>query len=375
MSSMLFSPISIGHITLANRIVIPPMCTYSAIDGVATDWHLAHYGSFAASGAGLAIIEAMGVVPEGRITPNCLGLWSDTCEAGLTRIFEVMRAVLPIPIAVQLNHAGQKAGRSRPWEGNTRKLQPDEGGWQTVAPSALAVHDDEEAPTALTRDGIKRIQQAFVLAAKRAVSAGADAVELHSAHGYLLHQFLSPLVNQRTDMYGGSLENRMRFPLEVFEAVRAAIPEKCVLGVRISATDWLPGGWNIEESVIFAGELKARGSAYIHVSGGGISPTVRAGTAKDSRSSVVLGPGYQTGMARRIKQETGLPTIAVGLITQAHQAETILFTEQADMVAIGRAMLFDPRWPWHAAAAIGDTLTAPNQYLRSAPHALKELFK
>ena len=376
MSSLLFSPISVGHLTLANRIVIPPMCMYSAINGQVQDWHLAHYGTMAASSCGLLIVEATAIAPEGRISAHCLGIWSDACEAGLKRLVDFTRSVFPVPMAIQLCHAGRKAGRSRPWEGSNKKLSPSEGGWQTIAPSALACEGDAEGPLAMSDKDIARVKQEFVSAAERAVRCGFDAIELHAAHGYLLHQFLSPLTNKRTDMYGGNLQNRMRFPLEVFDAVRAVLPATCALGVRISGTDWLAGGWNLEEAVIFSQHLKERESAYIHVSGGGLFPSVRSTeNAKESRGSMRVGPGYQTDMAMRVRSETGVPTIAVGMITEAEQAETILLSGQADMVAIGRAMLNDPRWPWHAAIRLRQSLNIPNQYLRSAPYMLVDARK
>jgi len=361
--SMLFSPYELGPLKLANRIAIAPMCQYSAIDGLPTDWHMIHLGHLALSGAALLIIEATAVTEEGRITPGDLGLWSDSHLEALKPIIAAMRRHAPIKIGMQLAHAGRKASSAAPWEGGAN-IHPDEPrGWQTVAPSALPHAEGESVPLALDGAGLQRIKQGFVDAALRARTLGLDALELHGAHGYLLHQFLSPLANGRDDEYGGSLENRMRFPLEVFKAVRAAVPELCV-GMRISATDWVEGGWDIEQSVRFAQELEQLGCHFIHVSSGGVSP----------RQKIPVGAGYQIAFAERIKRETGMPTIGVGLITEPQQAEHILQSGQADVVALARAMLYDPRWPWHAAAELGAQVAAPPQYWRSQPHQYKRLF-
>lgn len=358
----LFTPMTLERLKLKNRIVIAPMCQYSADDGCATDWHLMHLGQLAASGAGLLIVEATAVEPAGRISPADLGLWSDETEAALRRVLQGVRQYSQMPLAIQLGHAGRKASTRLPWEGG-QQLRPEQGGWRCVAPSALAHEAHELAPLALDGAGLVRIQQAFVAAAVRAQRLGFDAIELHMAHGYLLHQFLSPLANQRTDEYGGSLENRMRFPLQLLDAVRAAVPDMPV-GVRISATDWVEGGWDLEQSVVLAQAFKQRDIAYIHVSSGGASPLQK----------IPLGPGYQVPLAERIRQETGLPTIAVGLITEPQQAEAILTEGQADMVALARGILYDPRWPWHAAAALGAQVEAPKQYWRCQPRGLKQLF-
>jgi 2,4-dienoyl-CoA reductase-like NADH-dependent reductase (Old Yellow Enzyme family) len=362
--SVLFSPFPLGGLSLQNRIVVAPMCQYSAEDGRATDWHLIHLGHLALSGAGLLITEATAVEPEGRISPQDLGLWSDEDQAALARVLRAVRAHSAIPMAIQLAHAGRKASTSRPWLGGGL-LPAADGGWQPMAPSALPFTPGDPAPLELDPAGLSRIKDAFVRAARRAVELGFDCVELHNAHGYLLHEFLSPLSNRRADAYGGTLENRMRFPLEVFSAVREVLPDACPLGVRISATDWIDGGWDIEQSIVLASELKKRGCAYIHVSSGGLAP----------EQKIPVGPGYQVPLAERIKRETGLATIAVGLITQPAQAEAIVSSGQADMVALARAMLYDPRWPWHAAAALGERIDAPPQYLRSAPHEHKHLFR
>ena len=361
--SRLFSPISFGGLDLANRIVIAPMCQYSAEEGNATDWHLMHLGQLALSGAGLLIIEATAVEPEGRITPGCLGLWNADNEAALGRTLESVRRYSRMPIAVQLAHAGRKGSSHKPWDGG-QLIPPDRGGWRPCAPSAIPHAENEAPPLALDDAGMERILRNFVAAAERAMRLGLDAIELHVAHGYLLHQFLSPLANRREDNCGGSLENRMRYPLAVVDAVRQAVGRRIALGVRISATDWVEGGWDIEDSVVLAEALRERGIDFIHVSSGGVSPLQK----------ITLGPGYQVHLAERIRQATGLPTMAVGLITEAHQAEEILASGKADMVALARGILYDPHWPWHAAAELGATVVAPPQYWRSAPRGHAKLF-
>ncbi|ALK99174.1 oxidoreductase [Massilia sp. WF1] len=362
--SMLFSPIKLGPLELANRIAIAPMCQYSAEEGLPTDWHMIHLGHLALSGAGLLIIEATAVTPEGRISPEDLGLWSDEHAAALEPIVNAMRRHSPIKIAIQLGHAGRKASSEVPWQGGANIPPDHQRGWQTVAPSAVPHAEGETVPLALDAAGLQRVKDGFVAAARRADALGLDAIEIHGAHGYLLHQFLSPLSNRRTDDYGGSLENRMRFPLEVFDAIRAAVSPEMVVGMRISATDWVEGGWDLEQSIVLAGELEKRGCQFIHVSSGGLSPLQK----------IPVGPGYQIEFAARIKQQTAMPVIGVGLITEAKQAETIVQTGQADMVALARAMLYDPRWPWHAAAELGASVSAPPQYWRSQPHEYKNLF-
>ncbi len=360
----LFSPYALGPLSLTNRIAIAPMCQYSADDGLACDWHMIHLGHLALSGAALLFTEAAAVTAQGRITAGDLGIWSDQTQAALAPVIAAIRKHSPIRIAIQLAHAGRKASSQKPWEGGASIEASEPGGWQTVAPSALPHAPGDAVPTALDAAGMHEVKQAFVEAALRCAALGVDALELHAAHGYLLHQFLSPLANVRSDEYGGSLENRMRFPLEVFNAVRAAVPHPMTFGVRISATDWVEGGWDIEQSVAFAHAIKQAGADFIHVSSGGISPLQK----------IPVEPGYQVAFAARIKRETGLPTIAVGLITDAHQADAIIEQGEADMVALARAILFDPRWPWHAAAALGAQVTAPPQYWRSQPHEFKQLF-
>lgn len=361
--SKLFTPYALGPLELSNRIAVAPMCQYSAIDGLATDWHMIHLGQLALSGAALLTIEATAVTPEGRISAGDLGLWSDAHQEALRPVIAAVRRHSPIKVAIQLSHAGRKASSAVPWEGGANVAPDETGGWQTLAPSAVPHADGETVPLALDAAGLQRIKQGFVDAARRAQGLGLDAIELHGAHGYLLHEFLSPLANRREDDYGGTLENRMRFPLEVFDAVLAAVPGMCV-GMRISASDWVEGGWDIEQSVHFGRELAGRGCHFIHVSSGGVSP----------QQKIPLGAGYQIAFAERIKRDTNMPTIGVGLITEPQQAEHILQSGQADMVALARAMLYDPRWPWHAAAELGAQVTAPPQYWRSQPRQYKALF-
>lgn len=354
MPSSLFSPLPLRQLSLPNRIVIAPMCQYSAVEGDVGDWHVMHLGNLSHSGAGLLIIEATGVAPEGRITPNCPGLWSDANEAAFARVLKAVRQYSSMPIAIQLGHAGRKASCAVPWKGG-KQLPPASGGWKTLAPSAIPFNESDAAPQALDAAGIARIRQAFVQAARRADRLGLDAIEIHAAHGYLLHQFLSPITNQRNDEYGGSLENRMRLTLEVFSAVRATWPEHKPLGIRLSASDWVEGGWDLEQTLTLSHALKTLGCDYIHASSGGLSP----------KQQIALAQGYQVPFAQRIKRETGLTTIAVGLITEPKQAETVLVDGSADLVALARGMLYDPRWPWHAAVELGAQVSAPPQFWRS----------
>lgn len=362
--SSLFTPVSFGPLTLENRIVIAPMCQYSAHDGLAQDWHLMHYGGLSLSGAGLLILEATAVEPCGRISAGDLGLWDDATEAGLARVLAAIRAHSPMPLSVQLAHAGRKASCAVPWKGGSF-IPPAAGGWLPCAPSALAYAPGDLAPQMLDAAGIRRVRAAFAASARRAARLGLDAVELHSAHGYLLHEFLSPLTNLRGDEYGGSLDNRLRLTLEVFAAMREALPPAVPLGVRISASDWAPGGWSVEESAELTRRLKGLGAAYIHVSSGGLTP----------EQKISVGPGYQLPFAARIRAEAGLATIAVGLITEPEQAEAVIASGQADAVALGRAMLYDPRWPWHAAARLGAQAACPPQHLRCQPYGFKELLR
>jgi 2,4-dienoyl-CoA reductase-like NADH-dependent reductase (Old Yellow Enzyme family) len=361
--SALFEPLSLRGVTLRNRIVISPMCQYSATDGRATDWHLVHLGGLALSGAAMLCIEATAVEPNGRITPGCLGLYDDASEAALVPVLANIRAHSQIKVAMQIAHAGRKGSSRAPWEGG-QLIPLAEGGWVPDAPSAVPQKDGEPAPRALDRAGLDRVRDAFAATARRAMRLGIDALEVHAAHGYLLHEFLSPISNHRTDQYGGALENRLRFPLAVFDAVRAAVPADTPVGVRVSASDWVEGGWDLEQTIAFANALQERGADWIDVSSGGVSPAQK----------IALGPGYQVPFAQAIKAETGLTTIAVGLITEPQQAEEIVASGKADLVALARAMLYDPRWPWHAAAQLGATVEAPPQYWRSQPSQHKMLF-
>ena len=367
--SKLFTSFALRDLELANRIVISPMCQYSAVDGSPSDWHWAHLGSLALSGAGLLCIEATAVTPQARITPGDLGLYSDANEQGLAAVLRMIRAVAPIRVAVQLAHAGRKGSSREPWNGG-RLLPEGEGGWRAEAPSAVPHAPDEAPPRALERADLARLRAAFASAAARAARLGVDAIELHAAHGYLLHQFLSPVSNRRSDEYGGSLENRMRFPLEVFDAVRGAFPPERPVGARISATDWLeeidppPPSWTLEQSLVFARALKARGCDWIDVSSGGVSP----------QQKIKPGPGYQVPFAEIVRNEVGLATMAVGMITEPRQAEAIVAEGRADLVALARGTLFDPRWPWRAAAELGCTVVGPRQYWRALPREAGAIF-
>ncbi|MEQ8393203.1 MAG: NADH:flavin oxidoreductase/NADH oxidase [Thalassospira sp.] len=362
--STLFSPFSLGKLALDNRIVIAPMCQYSADNGKTTHWHDMHLGNLAQSGAGLLIIEATAVAPEGRITYGDVGLWDDETEAALAKTLTAIRSHSDMPIAIQLAHAGRKASCEKPWDGGGA-INPDHAnGWQVLAPSAVPFRDGDPIPKPLSKAGIAEIVQAFVKSAKRAVRLGLAAIEIHSAHGYLLHEFLSPHANKRDDEYGGSFENRTRIVFEVYDAIRDAVGADYPVGVRISASDWVANGWDIDQSVALAKGLKARDCDFIHVSSGGLHIDQK----------IPVGPNYQVPFAARIKAETGLTTIAVGLITEAEQAEAITFTGQADAIALARGILYDPRWPWHAAAALGAEVKAAPQYLRCQPRTLKKLF-
>jgi 2,4-dienoyl-CoA reductase-like NADH-dependent reductase (Old Yellow Enzyme family) len=361
--SALFSPITLRGLTLPNRIMVAPMCQYSADNGEANDWHFTHINSLALSGAAMFCIEATAVEAIGRITPGCLGLYNDATEAALKPILASVRKHSKTAVAMQLAHAGRKGSSHTPWDGG-QQIPISQGGWLAEGPSAVPHKEGEAPPLALDATGLKRIRDAFLATAQRADRLGIDALEVHSAHGYLLHQFLSPISNKRTDQYGGSLENRLRYPLEVFDAVRAAFPAGKPVGIKVSATDWVDGGWDIEQTIAYAQELKKRGVDWIDVSSGGVSPLQK----------IPLGPGYQVPFAKAVKEATGLTTIAVGLITEAQQAEDIVASGKADMVALARGMLYDPRWAWHAAAELGGHVEAPPQYWRSQPSTQKALF-
>jgi 2,4-dienoyl-CoA reductase-like NADH-dependent reductase (Old Yellow Enzyme family) len=353
MESKLFSPLTLRSLKLKNRIIVSPMCQYSAEHGVANDWHMVHIGSRAIGGAGMIIMEATGVSDIGRITPHCLGLWNETQCKALQPIVRFMKAHGAVP-AIQLAHAGRKASVDVPWRGG-KALLPSDGGWIPVAPYALPFKEDSPVPHALSGEGLNEVINQFVHSTKLARQAGFEAIELHMAHGYLMHQFLSPLSNLRTDEFGGSLENRMRFPLQVAAAVRKAWPDELPLLVRLSATDWTDGGWDEKQSVILAKELQKVGVDFIDVSTGG----------NVARVKIPLEPGYQVPFAAIIKKETGIPTGAVGLITEAQQAEEILSQGKADAIIIARAILRDPYWPLHAAQKLGVDFPPPPQYERS----------
>jgi len=364
--SLLFTPFSLpsprGGLTLPNRIVVAPMCQYSAVNGLAADWHLMHWGNLLNSGAGLVTIEATAVLPEGRISPGCLGLWDDATEAAMADTLQRARRLAPATaVCIQLSHAGRKGSSAAPWHGG-QLLSRSEGGWETFGPSALPHLPTEAPPTAMSLEYMAQVREAFVSAAQRAQRMGIDAIELHAAHGYLLHQFLSPLANQRTDAYGGSFENRIRFVMEVFTAVRATYLG--VLGLRLSATDWVEGGWDVEQSTELANRLKAAGCDFIHVSSGGVSP----------QQKIALGVGYQVPFARQIRAACGMATMAVGLITEPQQAEDVLQAGDADLVALARAFLYQPRWGWQAAAALGGTVAAKEAYWRCLPREAQAAF-
>jgi 2,4-dienoyl-CoA reductase-like NADH-dependent reductase (Old Yellow Enzyme family) len=361
--SALFSPKKLRGLELPNRIMVAPMCQYSAQNGEANDWHFTHINTLALSGAAMFCIEATHVEAIGRITPGCLGLYDDATEVALKPILASVRKHSKTAVAIQLAHAGRKASSHKPWDGG-QQIPVSQGGWQAEGPSAVPHKEGEAPPLALDAPGLARVRDAFVNAARRAERLGIDAIELHSAHGYLLHQFLSPISNKRTDQYGGSLQNRMRYPLEVFDAVRAAFPAEKPVGIKVSATDWVEGGWDLAQTIEYAKELKKRGVDWIDASSGGVSPLQK----------IPLGPGYQVPLAQGIKEATGVTTMAVGLITEAKQAEDIVASGKADMVALARAMLYDPRWGWHAAAELGGQVEAPPQYWRSQPSTQKALF-
>ena len=355
--SSLFTPIKLGSVELPNRIVISPMCQYSADDGSANDWHLGHLGMLANSGAGLMIVEATHVARHGRITHGCMGLYSDDNEAALARVVAHCRRSGTAKMGIQLAHAGRKASSQRPWEGGGA-LPAGEDPWETIGPSPLPFGPNWHVPRVATHDDIARTRDAFVNSAKRAVRIGFDAIELHYAHGYLAHSFLSPVSNHRTDEYGGSLEHRMRFAREVAQAVRVAVPKGVALGARITGNDWREKeGLSTDDAVTFAKALKTDGLDYIDVSSGGITADTRNPT----------GPGYNVPIAERIKREVGIATRVVGLITTPAQAEAIVAEGKADMVALARGMLDDPRWGWHAAMALGGEVARVPQYLRAGP--------
>lgn len=363
--SLLFEPIKFGSLTLSHKIIIAPMCQYSASHGLPTYWHAQQWGTYALSGASLVILEACAVQEIGRISYADLGLWNDAQRDQIKTYLDQIKTYSPVPFAVQLAHAGRKASTDLPWLGGKQIPTDHEHGWQTVSASDIAHSKEDQPPHALSIDEIEQVKKDFVAAAKRAVEAGLELIEIHAAHGYLLHQFLSPLSNERQDQYGGSLENRIRLTLEVVKEVKAALPQDFPVGVRLSATDWMPQGWDVDSSVKLSQALDQIGVAYIHVSSGGLHPD----------QDIKVKPGYQVDFAAQIKAAVNTPVIAVGLITDAEQAEDILQKGEADAIAIARAQLYDPRWAWHAAAQLSETIEIAPQYLRSQPHDVKKLFK
>ena len=368
----LFSPLSIGPVELGNRIVISPMCQYSAPGGVAGDWHKMHLGQFAVANPGLIVIEGTAVEPAGRITPDDLCLYNDEQEEGLARLVEFLRGISGAKIAIQLFHSGRKGSQSRPWAENGNgihggRLSSTEGGWPGLAPSKIRFDDTYGTPNEADAGDLDRIRAAFASSAQRAARAGVDCLELHYAHGYLLHTFLSQVSNHRKDSYGGSLENRMRFPLEVWHDVRQVWPSEKALGARISGSDFGTddGAWDINEAKIFASELRDQGCDFLDVSGGFLAP-------KQELSH--YGPGFQVELAQQVKSEAGLPTFSVGVIAGPKQAEALLTDGQADAICLGRGALLDPRWPWRAARALGCEARFPPQYSRAFMHGFPEMF-
>jgi 2,4-dienoyl-CoA reductase-like NADH-dependent reductase (Old Yellow Enzyme family) len=365
--SVLFSPIEFGELKLRNRIIVSPMCQYSAREGCATSWHDIHLGSLAISGAGLLFTEATAVSARGRITPGDLGLYSDDSQAALERVVRGIRENSDIPLGIQLAHAGRKGSSGEPWAGGAQ-IPLESGGWIAQAPSAIPHAAGETPPEAMSIADLKETKDAFVATAKRAIEIGFQAIEVHAAHGYLLHEFLSPVSNQRADQYGGSRDNRMRYPLEIFAAIREATPSSVPVGLRVSSSDWLEhldcASWRIDDSIALAVALKRLGCAWIDASSGGISPLQK----------IPVGPGYQVPFARAIRDKTAMTVIAVGMITDPEQAERIVSEGSADCVALARAMLFDPRWPWRAAEALKATVAGPKQYWRSLPAGTPRIF-
>ncbi|MGQ7845621.1 NADH:flavin oxidoreductase/NADH oxidase [Granulosicoccus sp. 3-233] len=363
----LFQPLQLRELTLKNRVIVSPMCQYSAVDGIVQDWHIVHLGQLAQSSAGMLVLEATAVEEAGRITHGCLGLYNDAQEARLTELVALLRNVNPrvkLPVCIQLGHAGRKGSSHKPWE-TGMQIPLNEGGWVAKAPSSIEHHEGELPPEALSVAEMAVLKEKFVSSVERSHRAGIDAIELHCAHGYLMHQFLSPVANQRTDEYGGSLENRMRYPLEVFRAMRAAWPADKPMGVRISASDWDPASsWDIQESSRFSQLLEEAGCDWVDVSSAGVS----------RHQKIDIGPGYQVHFAHAIKSVVEIPVMAVGMISEPEQAEAILAEGKADMIAIARAFMYNPRWVWHAAARLGATVDAPVQYWRSSPAEVGRLF-
>jgi 2,4-dienoyl-CoA reductase-like NADH-dependent reductase (Old Yellow Enzyme family) len=363
-ASALFSPISLRGLTLNNRIVVSPMCQYgSDPDGSANDWHLMHLGSFAMGAAGLVMCEMTQVNPVGKISPKDATMCSDANERAMKRVVDFCRTYGVAKLGIQLGHAGRKGSQQVPALGG-KPLTAEEGAWETVGPSAIPFGEGWPAPREMTKDEIQACIQDHVQAVERSLRIGFDVIEMHGGHGYLIHQFLSPLANQRKDEYGGSLENRMRFPLECFKAMRAAWPEDKPMGIRISATDWVEGGWVPEEALVFARELKALGCDYIDISTGGLDP----------RQQIPLSAGYQVGFGAEIRKQVDIKTMSVGLIGHAKQAEEIIASGQADMVAIARGAMYDPRFAWHAAEELGAETEYAPKYRACHPSMRPQLF-
>lgn len=356
MSSVLFSPYRLAGLELANRIVVSPMCQYSADDGCANDWHLMHLGMLANSGAALVVVEATHVERHGRITHGCLGLYSDDNEAALARVIAQVRRAGTAKFGIQIAHAGRKASSQRPWEGGGA-LKADADAWPTIAASPIPWGENWHTPRMVTEADMGRVREAFVSAAQRALRIGFDAIELHFAHGYLAHGFMSPISNKRSDDYGGSFENRLRFPLSIARAVRAVVPKDVPLGARITGSDWREGGLDGSDAVAIAKALKGEGLDFICISSGGVT----ADTRNPSE------PGYNVPVAARVKKEAGIPTRTVGLIVKPEQAEAIVAQGQADLVSLARAFLDDPHWGWHAAKVLGADVARPVQYARAGP--------
>ena len=359
MPSHLFTPIKLAGLTLKNRVIISPLCQFSAIDGTASPWHWAHIGQFAQSGAGLCIFEATAVSAVGRITPGCLGLYSDENEAALTKLLADVRTFSDMPMGIQLDHAGRKASTRPTWDLHKGQFVSDEeGGWTPEGPSPQPFNPEWRTPIELDAEGLKRVRDEFVEAARRADRCGFDVIEIHAAHGYLLHEFCSPLTNHRNDEYGADLLGRLRFPLEVASAIRAAFPAGKPVGVRITGEDWVEGGLTLDDAVVFARELKKVGMDYVIPSAGNVAPGMKLPPVK---------PGYMVHFAEKVKREADITTMTVGMIYEPQHAEEIIASGKADMVAIGRAIMDNPRWPWHAATALGERIETPKQYARSSP--------
>lgn len=362
MTSSLFTPLELRGLTLPNRVIIAPMCQYSAIDGRATDWHLIHLGQLAQSGSGMLIVEASGVEPRGRITHGCLGLYDDETEAALSRVVQACRTHGNTPIALQLGHAGRKASAHPPQDGGA-PLTESEGAWETIGPSAIPFANNWHRPREMDRGVMDEVIAAHVQAVERSARIGFDAIELHGAHGYLMSAFLSPLANRRTDVHGGAMENRMRFPLEVFEAMRAAWPSDKPMGVRFNGTDWDDNGLDIDDAITLGSALNSLGCDFFDISGGG-----------NSMMRPEVGPAYQAPLAAAVKQATGVPTMAVGMIRDPKLAEDLIASGRCDMVALARGFLYEPRWTWRAAFELGGDADYPEQYRRANPLLWRQAF-